>query len=114
MRMAPLRATGRHGGDALSRLTRTLTASATAAGCDVPSVVVDASRPWASATFVGAQHAVTLLAPRSPGLGGWVAALPDAELPLRGHVVASLAVERIEDDGVQVILTVEVLTLEAA
>ena len=96
-----------------ARLAAALVGAGRAAGIDL--VVPDhRSRPWASATFVGAQHAVTLLAPRSPGLGCWAAALPDAELPLRGHVVASLAVERIEDDGVQVILTVEVLTLEEA
>lgn len=94
-----------------ARLAAALTGSARLAGIDV-AVTAHRSRPWASATFVGAHHALTLLAPRSPGLGGWVAALPDAELPMRGHIVASVAVDRIEDDGEAVTLVLDVLTLE--
>ena len=94
-----------------SRLVAALILAGRAAGVE-PAVAAHRSRPWASATFVGAQHTVTLVAPRSPGLGSWVAALPDTDLPVRGHVVASVAVERIEDDGAAVTLTVEVLTLE--
>lgn len=94
-----------------ARLAKALIVDAMAARVDC-TIAEHRSRPWASATFIGAQHAVTLVAPRSPGLGGWVAALPDAELPLIGHVVGSVAVDTIEDDGVAVTLTLCVLTIE--
>ncbi|WP_174292194.1 hypothetical protein [Sphingomonas bacterium] len=96
-----------------ARLAHTLTAAGRAVGLDI-SVTEHRSRSWASATFAGAQHAITLAAPRSPALGGWVATLPDAELPLTGHLVASIAVDRIEDDGADVTLTITALTIEAS
>lgn len=97
--------------DVGARLDRALANAALAAGLEA-AVIDHRSRPWASATFTGTRHAVTLLAKRSPTLGGWVAALPDAELPLRGHLVASLAVDGIEDNGHEVWLALTVLTIE--
>lgn len=94
-----------------ARLAAALLATARGAGIDV-AVTAHRSRPWASATFVGAHHVLTLLAPRSSGLGEWIAALPDAEMPMRGHLVASVAIDRIEDDGAAVTLVLDVLTLE--
>ena len=71
-----------------------------AAGVTVRIVRSDATR-WASATFAGARHELVLRgqtqARRSTH---WLAALPEAELPLRGHLVADLkivAVQRVDD-----------------
>ena len=99
--------------DAATRLDRALAVAARASGLIV-TAIDHHGRPWASATFTGTQHAVTLRTPRAPALGRWVAELPDADLPLHGHLVASLAVDRIDDDGVEVQLTLTVLTIEAA
>jgi hypothetical protein len=65
-----------------------------------PSVVVtDATmRPWCSATFIGAQHRLSLR------LSGTYAAqqaddlatrLRDAEFSLRGHIVADISVDEV-------------------
>lgn len=62
------------------------------------------SHPWASATFTGARHAATLAVTGDPAT--WLAALPDADLPLRGHLVADIVARA--DAG---IVTVEALTL---
>ena len=73
------------------------------------------SRNWASATFVGARHALTF---RLEGEGAEAAAeglaqgLDFAVTPLRGHILADLALvsqERLAD-GVRVAL--EALTVE--
>lgn len=94
-----------------ARLGHALAASVRGAGV-AASIAAHTASPWISATFEGARHDVTLAAPRSPLLGRWVAALAEAELPMRGHLVASLAVDRIEDDGAIVTLTLTVLTIE--
>lgn len=71
-------------------LLRALRLSATAAGVDV-AVEHEAETPWASATFVGAQHRVRVT---GEALDAWLAVLPEADLPVRGHLVASCKVAR--------------------
>lgn len=99
------------GPDAEALLLRALSAAAEAAACPIQITASDWKR-WASATFAGAQHRVTLAAAPSPALDRWLAALPEAEFGLRGHLVADLVVERILRDGERVTAELEVLTVE--
>ncbi|MHA6722088.1 hypothetical protein [Sphingomonas sp. RS2018] len=70
------------------------------------------SRAWASATFSGARHTLTLRAARSLDTDSWIGELEEAELSVRGHLVADVAVTTIERSGGDVLAHVEVLTLE--
>lgn len=70
-----------------------------------------ATRRWASATFIGACHRLTLSV-EGPGIEGWIAALDEVDLPLRGHLVADVAVTTITRTGDRAELGVEVLTVE--
>lgn len=99
------------GPDAATLLARALAASAGAAGCPVTIAAVDWSR-WASATFTGARHLLRLSAPPSPALIAWIAALPEAEFSLRGHLVADLSVAAVRQSGEEIGIELEVLTVE--
>ncbi|MBO9670925.1 MAG: hypothetical protein J7485_10445 [Sphingobium sp.] len=77
----------------------------------------DASfRPWCSATFLGAQHRITL---RIAGKDTHARTdqlarnLPEAELVIPGHIVADVAVDAVtpQDDGT-VLIALAVLTIE--
>jgi hypothetical protein len=46
-----------------------------------------------------------------PGFRSWLAALPDAELPLRGHILADLAIDAVEQVGSRLRVTIAALTL---
>ena len=59
------------GPDAATLLERALLAAADSAGCPVAIVASDWTR-WASATFTGARHSLTLTAPASPRLDCWL------------------------------------------
>jgi hypothetical protein len=73
-------------------------------------------RPWCSATFLGAQHRMTL---RIGGVHALqradqlASALPEAELPIPGHIVADATVDAIrpQEDGT-VLLDLAILTIE--
>ena len=74
------------------------------------------SRPWASITFAGERHKLTLCLP-GPGaqaaVDAFLEGLEDREFALRGHVVAdneATGIQRAEDG--QVRLTLEALTVE--
>ena len=74
------------------------------------------SRPWASITFAGERHKLTLCLP-GPGAQAAVDAfldgLEDREFALRGHVVADIEATGIQrDEDGQVRLTLEALTVE--
>lgn len=92
-------------------LERALLAGAEGAGCPVTVVEADLTR-WASVTFSGARHMLTLAAPPSPALSRWIAALPEAEFRLRGHLVADLSVEAVRREGDTVRVMLEILTVE--
>lgn len=74
---------------------------------------------WASATFVGARHAMTLLLvgdgaeddaqAQARAFGD---ALPEMEFILPGHIVADLAVESVEEVAEGIALQLSVLTIE--
>ena len=70
------------------------------------------STPWASATFNGARHRVRLGGTATSELQAWLQALPEAELPLRGHLVADLALLSSEVEGDRLRAEIEVLTVE--
>jgi len=99
------------GADGEAGLLRALIGQAAAAGLAIDILRSDWTR-WASATFVGARHVVTLAAPDSDALDAWLAELPEAEFAVPGHLVADLAVEQIQRAAGQVTATIEVLTVE--
>ena len=99
------------GPDAATLLARALLASAEQAGCPIAIPAADWTR-WASVTFNGARHLLTLAAHASPALDAWLIALPEAEFALRGHLVADLTVESVHREGDAVTALLEVLTVE--
>ncbi|CAN5200425.1 hypothetical protein BH10PSE13_BH10PSE13_25360 [soil metagenome] len=80
--------------------------------------VADATlTPWASATFIGARHGITLIlrggdaAVRAEAL---TAMLPDADFAIPGHIVADLAPDAITAIGAEEVrLVLSILTIEA-
>jgi hypothetical protein len=80
-------------------------------------VFADSLTPWASATFIGARHAVTLVLRGEDAMARADALrmmLPEAEFHLPGHIVADLVVDSISSDepGAAKLL-LSVLTIEA-
>lgn len=98
------------GPDAATLLARALTLGAEAAGCPIRIAASDWQR-WASATFRGARHTLTIEAAPSLALDAWLAGLPETEFTLRGNLVADLTVERVVR-AEQVTVEIEALTLE--
>lgn len=99
------------GPDVATLLTRALAADAEAAGCPV-EIVAAVSSPWASVTFAGARHVIALTATASPQFDAWLAALPEAEFALRGHLVADLALGAMRAAGGRRTAELEILTVE--
>jgi hypothetical protein len=98
------------GPDAGTLLIRALRSHASGAGVTMHIESI-ACTPWASATFVGTLHRLTIAAIPVPGLRVWIDGLPEAEFTMRGHIVADLTVERIETIGDWEHVTIAVLTL---
>ena len=70
-----------------------------------------AERPWASATFSGSRHAIALAFADGPAMAAaenLIAALPDHEFDVPGHLVADAAVVAVE----QCLAPVPTLTVE--
>lgn len=99
------------GPDVSTALARALDKAARHAGCPVDLLQSDWQR-WASATFCGARHQLTLAAIPSPLLEGWIAALPEAEIALRGHLLADIAVIAVRRSAARVEIDLEALTVE--
>jgi hypothetical protein len=102
-------------GDAHSLLLRALGARVRRGG---PGTIVSSgSEAWASATFSGARHSLTLriegsdAANRASQLAG---ELDGIEFDLPGHLVADIAVTSRQDSGDGVALEIEALTVEDA
>lgn len=98
-------------GDVGAVMVRALRGAALGAGCPV-EISQSAWRRWASATFTGARHAITLSAPASAALDRWLGALPEAEFALSGHLVADLRVIAVQRIDGRTQAELEVLTLE--
>ena len=99
------------GPDAATLLERALLAAAQASGCPLTVTRSDWTR-WSSATFTGARHLLTLAGEADPALDDWVAGLPEAEITLRGHLVADCVVMRVEKKEGRATIALEVLTLD--
>lgn len=95
------------GSDAGTRLVRVLEAGA-------PGVCVTARRStrWASITFTGARHALSLAAPASPAVEQWLADLPDANFTVPGHLIAEVVIKAVTATPERLTAEIEVLTLE--
>ncbi len=100
------------GPDVGTALTRAIEKQARRARCPVDVLHADWQR-WASATFTGARHQMTITACPCPALTGWLAALPEAEFEVRGHLVADLVVTAVRRAAASVEADLEVLTVEA-
>ncbi len=99
--------------DTATLLDRAVIADAARVGVTV-SVVASGATRWASATFVGARHRLTLSSEETDAAAAWLDGLADADLPLRGHLVADLiVVDRTVADA-RFTGTIEVLTVEVA
>lgn len=71
-----------------------------------------AERPWASATFAGTRHTVALCfagAGAQAAGEAFIAALPEHEFAIRGHLVADAAITSVD----HVLLPEVMLTVEA-
>ncbi|MEO7691054.1 MAG: hypothetical protein ABIS51_17365 [Sphingomonas sp.] len=99
------------GPDPGTALVRALEANARRAGCPVRLNASDWTR-WASATFTGARHEVTLEAEESGALDGWLTELPEADLPIRGHLVADVIITSVRRAGGLATIRLEALTVE--
>lgn len=62
--------------------------------------------PWASATFIGMQHRLHLSCPDAAGLAAFAKGIADADIPLRGHLLAEITAS-----AAGTVLSVEALTL---
>lgn len=99
------------GPDAATLLERALLADATAAG--LSPVIGDAiATRWASATFSGVRHEIALTMRADAAAEGWLAGLPDADLRLRGHLLADLIVVAVERVAGVASVRLEALTVE--
>ncbi len=94
-----------------TKLERALICSAADAGV-VLTVIAATATPWASVTFAGARHQLTVVAARSSSLDAWLAGLPEAEFCLGGHLLADLAVTGTIDAVELMEVTLEALTVE--
>lgn len=99
--------------DAATLLERALLADAAGAGVTI-AVESAKATPWASATFVGARHRLAIGGPHEANVGTWLGGLPEADLPLRRHLVADLVVVDQSYGGGRFTATIEVLTVEEA
>ena len=99
------------GPDAATLIERALLASAERAACPL-SLAESEMQRWASATFTGARHRITLVGAASPALDGWLAALPETDFALRGHLVADVQVVHVCRVGRALTATIEALTVE--
>ena len=99
------------GPDAGTVLVRAIEANALRAGCPVRMTASDWTR-WASATFTGARHELTLEAEESKALDSWLTELPEAELPIRGHLVADIVASSVRRAEGVATIRLEALTVE--
>lgn len=99
------------GPDAATLLVRALDRTAGAAGLRLTVRHADWRR-WASATFAGARHELTVELPDGEAAERWLAELPEMDLIVRGHLVADAIVLRQHGEGELRIATLEILTVE--
>eukprot|EP01037_Dinobryon_pediforme_P026818 gene26818-29467_t len=108
-RMVPGGAMSR-GPDAATLLKRALERHADAAGCDVALEMLEMTR-WASATFAGARHRISLTLRDDPLGERWLNGLGDADLPISGQLVADLATVAVTRRDGMLVAALEALTV---
>ena len=101
------------GQDAETLLARALDEAAAAAGAELAVTGAERTR-WASATFTGARHALTLAGRDGDAARAWLGGLAELELRLRGHLVADIAVNAVAQADGGISAQVEALTVEVA
>ncbi|MEO5866798.1 MAG: hypothetical protein ABIS14_14700 [Sphingomonas sp.] len=100
-----------HTTDHGTRLARAIAAHASKSGC--PVIVANAEwRYWSSATFAGARHGMTLLAPCSAPLEKWMKALAEAEFDIPRTLVADLSISGIKRESGTITVQIEALTVD--
>lgn len=99
------------GPDAGTLLARALIAAAEADGIALTLVDSDWTH-WASATFVGAQHRLSVAGPAAPAIDDWLTALPERELALRGHLLADLTIVAMRASSERIEAEIRALTVE--
>lgn len=67
---------------------------------------------WVSATFSGARHELRLSIADDPVARSWLGTLADADLPMRGHLLADCSVVRTQAADGRLDVWVEALTVE--
>ena len=98
------------GPDIGTLLVRALYRLSCAAGCPLEIVESDWVR-WASATFNGARHVMVWRAVPSAALDDWLAALPEAEVALRGHLLADIVVAAVTRTADEARIEIAALTV---
>lgn len=99
------------GPDAATLLARVIVRDAAIHGCAATVADSEMTR-WASATFTGARHRLMLSTKDGASLDTWVAALPEADLPIPRHLIADVVVVWVvRRDGVAMV-EIEALTVE--
>ena len=77
-------------------------------------MVTATSTPWASATFTGARHTLSLAGTDGTDARAWLAGLAELELSVRGHLVADIAVDASARADGRITALIAALTIEAA
>ena len=94
-----------NGGDAMA-LLRALAATGPAF-----TLIEAESRDWSSATFTGERHRLRVELADDAATAAWLAALPEAELAVRGRLIADVAVREARRGGGRVDAIIEALTI---
>lgn len=100
-------------GGVAGRFAKAILAHAARSGLAARLVEVD-QRDWASATFTGLRQRILLMVASATELEGWLAALPEAEFDIPGHLVADLAVDAPPLPGADRRVTLTALLLRQA
>lgn len=99
------------GPDAGSLFGRAIERDARRVGCTVTLARTESTR-WASATFIGARHHLSLDGADDAAFTAWLASLPEVDLPMRGHLVADLEIVSVTRAAGRASVSVEALTVE--
>ncbi|MBB4155389.1 hypothetical protein GGQ80_003309 [Sphingomonas jinjuensis] len=97
--------------DAAPLLASALRRSAIAAGISI-DIVQAIERPWASLTFSGTRHCLTLTMESGKHADEWLAAIESAALLMRGHVAGEPALVARRQLADLIEATIEVVTIE--
>jgi hypothetical protein len=99
------------GPDIGTALARAIDRQSRLAACPVEILAAD-WESWASATFTGARHRITVSALPGAAAETWLTNLTDAEFAIRGHLVADMVVVAVRRRANAIQADLEVLTVE--